>query len=613
MDRLSIEDRFQIERLTLVLRHLRHAFGMSVMVASLMVAVFYFSSDSVVSAVSAISGERIGIRTASVSTTALLVWYFALLAVSGAQSWGARRALKKGFGAADVAPIRRQLVLSRCLEGTLWGALIWIGIDQHTSPGATALLMGLLASSNADSVAKYSNILGLYTGIMLPMTVLAVSRFITIDDLYYQMMAGFSVLFVIAQYLQARTLGGSINEAIRLRFENLDLVERLKTETREASAARKAAEQADEDKSRFLAAASHDLRQPVQALQLLLETLSWSRLDEHQRRTLDSAQAASTSSSEMLNTLLDFSRLDAGVIEPRPRPLGLQQLFRKLEMELAPMADEKGLVYRTRDTDATVVSDPALLELILRNLVANAIRYTDQGGVLVACRRRGDGYAIEVHDTGIGIAPNQHRAIFREFHQLGNPERDRRKGLGLGLATAERLAGTLEHTLTLRSTPGQGSVFRLHVVRAEDIAREEPPTKTLPPAFDPSALNGKHVLVIDDDEIIRYAMAALLEGWGAICETAASLSEAIAHHRNVPDILLCDYRLRDEHNGAEAIHQLRRHFGRDIPALLITGDTAPHRLREAMTSGIPLLHKPVQPQKLHLALRELVAPHVRPP
>lgn len=600
MDRLSIEDRFQIERLTLVLRHLRHAFAMSVMVASLMVAVFYFSSDSVVSAVSAISGERIGIRTAAVSTTALLVWYFALLAVSGAQSWGAHRALKDGFGAADVTPLRRQLVLGRCLEGTLWGALIWIGIDQHTSPGATALLLALLASSNADSVAKYSNILGLYTGIMLPMTVLAVSRFITIDDLYYRMMAGFCVLFVIAQYLQARTLGASINEAIRLRFENLDLVERLKTETREASTARKAAEQADEDKSRFLAAASHDLRQPVQALQLLLETLSWSRLDEHQRRTLDSAQAASTSSSEMLNTLLDFSRLEAGVIEPRPRPLGLQQLFRKLEMELAPMADEKGLVYRTRDTDATVVSDPALLELILRNLVANAIRYTDQGGVLVACRRRGTGYVIEVHDTGIGIAPDQHRAIFREFHQLGNPERDRRKGLGLGLATAERLAGTLEHTLTLRSTPGRGSVFRLRVAGA---ARQDKPSISVSAA--PSslpALGGLRVLVIDDDETIRHAMRMLLTGWGCKCWTAESLADALHQRAAAPALILCDYRLRDGHNGAEAIARLRAHFGEAIPALLVTGDTAPSRLREASASGIALLHKPVAALALHQAL-----------
>ena len=600
MDRLSIEDRFQIERLTLVLRHLRHAFGMSVMVASLMVAVFYFASGSVVSAVSALSGERIGIRTSAASTTALLVWYFALLAVSGAQSWGARRALKKGFGAADVAPIRRQLVLSRCLEGTLWGALIWIGIDQHTSPGATALLMGLLASSNADSVAKYSNILGLYTGIMLPMTVLAVARFITIDDLYYQMMAGFCVLFVIAQYMQARTLGASINEAIRLRFENLDLVERLKTETREASAAREAAEQADEDKSRFLAAASHDLRQPVQALNLLLETLSWSEMDERQRRTLDSARAASASSSEMLNTLLDFSRLEAGVIEPQPRPFSLQRLLHKLEMELAPLADEKGLLYRTRDTEATVVSDPALLELILRNLVANAIRYTDRGGVLVGCRQRGAGYIIEVYDTGIGIAPDQHRAIFREFHQLGNPERDRRKGLGLGLATAERLTVAMRHSLTLRSEPGRGSVFRLRVDGAERQA-----TSSIRASAAPSSLPNlgqRRVLVIDDDETIRHAMRMLLTGWGCECRTAASLEEALDQDAAAPELILCDYRLRDGHTGAEAIASLRGRFGADIPALLVTGDTAPSRLREASASGIPLLHKPVAALALHQAL-----------
>ena len=543
---MSTEEHFQIERLTLALQHLRRSFTISLLVATLMVAVLQVASGDVVSAISAINGERIEILTSEVSTSALLIWYSVLLSVSGAQTWHAHRALRDGFGIDDIASLQRQLVCGRCLEGITWGALLWIGIDQHTSPGATALLLALLASSSAYSVARYANIISLYLGIMLPMLLFAVCRFITLDELYYRVMAAFCVLFVAGQFIQARTLGKSINEAIRLRFENLDLIDSLKRETTEASAAREAAERANEDKSRFLAAASHDLRQPVQALDLLLETLSWSQLDARQRQTLDNARAASTSSSEMLNKLLDFSRLEAGVIEAQPRPFRLQSLLHKLEMELATMADEKSLVYRTRDTEAVVASDPALLELILRNLIANAIRYTHDGGVLVACRRRGAGFTIEVYDTGIGIAPDQHRAIFREFHQLGNPERDRRKGLGLGLATVERLAKKLGHALTLRSMPDRGSVFRLHVERADDIAQEEPSAKTPTPTIAPSALNGKHVLIIDDDDIIRYAMAGLLEGWGCTCKTAESLTDAIAHSPRVPDILLCDYRLRDE-------------------------------------------------------------------
>jgi CheY-like chemotaxis protein len=237
--------------------------------------------------------------------------------------------------------------------------------------------------------------------------------------------------------------------------------------------------------------------------------------------------------------------------------------------------------------------------MIVRNLVSNAIRYTERGGVLVACRRHGPGVVVEVWDTGIGIALADQEDIFSEFHQLGNPERDRNKGLGLGLAIAQRLAQTLGHALTMASSPGRGSVFRLGLPLAQTAAAEAP----LAPAG--RRLDQQRVLVIDDDAVVRNAMAQLLQSWGCVCDATESIEEALGIARVArPDILISDYRLRGQRTGAQAIAELRALLGPDTPALMITGDTAPERLREALASGIPLMHKPVKPEQLYQALAD---------
>jgi CheY-like chemotaxis protein len=282
----------------------------------------------------------------------------------------------------------------------------------------------------------------------------------------------------------------------------------------------------------------------------------------------------------------------------------LQPLLNRIENELAPQADTKGLVYRSRETHAAVESDPALVELILRNLVSNAIRYTEHGGVLVTCRARGKKLLLEVWDTGIGIAPSQQQEIFREFHQLGNPERDRNKGLGLGLAIAQGLARALRHELSLASAPGRGSVFRLSL----PIAHAAVVSDDLETAYSHAREFDMRVLVIDDDEAVRAGMAQLLRGWVCACVAVESIAEAQAAARTYrPDIVISDYRLREQRTGAEAIAALRAEFGADLPALLITGDTAPERLREARASGVPLLHKPVSPSLLYRRLASVPA------
>jgi CheY-like chemotaxis protein/anti-sigma regulatory factor (Ser/Thr protein kinase) len=274
-----------------------------------------------------------------------------------------------------------------------------------------------------------------------------------------------------------------------------------------------------------------------------------------------------------------------------------------LKNELGSQADAKDIVYRCRETHLAVDSDPALLELMLRNLIANAIRYTEQGGLLVACRRRGEAVLIEVFDTGIGIEPAQQAEVFREFHQLGNPERDRLKGLGLGLAITEGLARSLGHGLSLVSRPGRGSVFRLSLPLVQGGFSDDVFESPSGPQLQFTPLQGLRVLVIDDDAGVREGMAQLLTDWGCACRAVEHIEEALGLVAQWPvQLLISDYRLREHQTGAQAIRQVRQALGRPVPALIITGDTAPQRLREAHHTGVPLLHKPVSPAQLYRAL-----------
>lgn len=407
-------------------------------------------------------------------------------------------------------------------------------------------------------------------------------------------------------------LSNGINEmAARLHKENTNLQHLIDDRTIQlveakqfAEEAQREAENANTAKSKFLAAASHDLRQPIHAQGLFLDVLARTELSAYQRELLSSVRAALNTSGDMLNTLLDFSRIEAGVVKPEIQSFLIQPLLNRIENEFAPQADAKGLLYRSRETPLAVQSDPMLVELILRNLVSNAIRYTEHGGVLVGCRRRGNRAVLEVWDTGIGIEPAHQQEVFREFHQLGNPERDSRKGLGLGLAISDGLARTLGHGLTLVSAPQRGSVFRLTLPNAVTAL----PAKGDNVARGNTATLKVHALVIDDDEAVRTGMLHLLRNWGCECSAAESIEEALAMaHTQAPDVVISDYRLREQRTGAEAIAALRALLGNGLPALLITGDTSPERLREAQASGIPLLHKPVSPSELYRGLLEVMA------
>ncbi|MFZ3084430.1 hybrid sensor histidine kinase/response regulator [Rhodoferax ferrireducens] len=519
----------------------------------------------------------------------------------------AQRKLASGLTQAQAPQVVRVLLVINLVGGSLWGSLVWITFDTVTLAGGV-LVFALMAGMAAGAVSTQGPILRLYLAFLFSQMAVVVSKLWFMSDPAQWSLGGVIILYGLVMLGQAANLARLVHSSIDLRFENQDLLEKLRQESKLSKDAQREAEQANAAKSKFLAAASHDLRQPVHAQGLFLEVLSRSQLSPHQRELLASARAASEASAEMLNTLLDFSRIEAGVVEPQVRAFRVQTLLNKIEREFVQQADAKGLDYRSRESALVLWSDPALIEMILRNLISNAIRYTTQGGLLVTCRQHSGDAVLEVWDTGIGIEPTQQSEVFREFHQLGNPERDRRKGLGLGLAIVDGLARALGHPLSLRSKVQQGSVFRLLVPIAAATLPLEP---VLPEQSKPARLNVR-VLLIDDEESVRAGMMHLLQDWGCACEAAASIEEALALARiHAPEVVISDYRLREQRTGVEAIQALRALLGDALPALLITGDTAPDRLREALASGITLLHKPVSPSHLYQGLVTALPPQMR--
>ncbi len=402
----------------------------------------------------------------------------------------------------------------------------------------------------------------------------------------------------------ANLIGGGAGYLTELQRRQLYLGEqRLRREVMQTETARQYADATNQAKSRFLAAVSHDLRQPIHAQGMFLSVLRNTALTPKQQELIDNLTTATNASGEMLHTLMDFSRIEAGSITPQFSRFRLQPLLNKIENEFIAQADAKRLNYRSRETELAVFSDPGLLEVILRNLVGNAIRYTRRGGILLACRKRGQTALIEVYDTGIGIPEEQHEAIFREFHQLGNPERDRQKGLGLGLAIVKGLAACLQHPLSLNSRAGRGSVFRLSVPLTY-LGDPRPPAPPIPRIL-PTSVN---ILLIDDDDIVRQSTAAQLAEWDFNCQSVDGIERALAIARKTPpDLIISDYRLREHQTGDQVIKQIRALSDHPIPALLITGETDPALLLKARGWGIPLLHKPVEPHELYRQIVSLLA------
>jgi len=503
-----------------------------------------------------------------------------------------------------------QLWLRIFFVAVVSNALVWStpALFPHTFDSEKSvlfisiMLLGVVAAAQPvmSTFFKFYAVFSLLA--LLPIVV----RFFYSDEILYNVFGFMYLVYLGVQLISSINMQNILLKSLRLGFENIELVNNLKIKNNQAELAKEDAEIANAAKSKFLAAASHDLRQPMHALGLFVSKINNQQRYPEIYDDVKNIKKSSDALESLLNALLDISKLDAGVLKPELSSFNVCSIIDKVIFNSESKAVKKGLRLRHRKTNALVISDMLMLQRILNNLVSNAIRYTSSGSVFIACRQRKNRLRIEVRDSGIGIAQDELGDVFEEFYQAQNPERDRSKGLGLGLAIVERLCHLLDHKLDVRSAPGKGSVFSIEVPLSHEADSEK--TEPILNNNFTSDVAGLNVLVIDDEALVREGMATTLKSWDCTALLADSANNAIEQLQNsdfTPDIIISDYRLRENKTGAQAIQKINQFCKQDIPAIIVTGDTAADRLQEAKDSGYQLLHKPVSPAKLRSVMSYL--------
>lgn len=408
------------------------------------------------------------------------------------------------------------------------------------------------------------------------------------------------------------TLAQGLNRmAAQLRQERSILQQRVEDATVALRTKKEEAERASHDKSRFLAVASHDLRQPLHALGLYVAELQRKVSNSDQQHLVGQIEYSIEALSTLLNALLDISKLDAGVVVPQIQTCDVNAMLGRVKADYQMLASIKNIRLVVRPFDGFVTSDAMLLERILMNLVSNAVRYTYPNGcVMIACRRRGRFLRIEVRDNGVGISKIDQENIFREFFQLAQPQLDSNKGLGLGLSIVDRLVKLLGHRIELRSALGKGSVFALEVPLAPQLPKQVPVPSTPESGqeFEATPLTGKRLLVVDDDALVLSSTSSILASWGCEVSTAASLPQVrkMLQEGGAWDLVITDYQLDDEGSGIDIVDLIRRNQNVAVPCILISGDIGPAVLKLASIGGHHLLHKPVRPAKLRSLVEYLL-------
>lgn len=516
----------------------------------------------------------------------LLIWSACLLLMVGVRTalyWHYKRHAKDGIAQRH----SRYFVAGAALSGLLWGVA---GVAFFPPVLEYRLfVLFILVGMGAGAVSSLTAYLPAFVA-YFPLSMLPVALRLVMTEQPVTIGLGLMTLaYVAALSFFARNISRSLAESWRLRFENLDLV-------RELSAQKLQAEQANRAKSRFLAAASHDLRQPLHAVNLYVSLLDDAR-DMPRVRELTARIGQSVGTLQNLfGALLDISKLEAGTLVPEQESFLLLPLLDRLGNDFAVEAAHRGLHLEIERSEAVVHTDATLLEQILRNYLSNALRYTRAGQVRLRVQSSGDSHRIEVSDTGIGIEAAQQKRIFEEFYQIQAVGRDSSEGLGLGLAIVARAARLLELEIGVRSIPGEGSTFFVAVPAGDSariLATGEEPGEAAPDSTRPLC-----ILVIDDDPGVRESTQAALAGWGHDGITAASLDDAVAALAGrTPDGIIVDYRLGAGRTGLDALAELERNLG-PRPAIIITGDVAGEAMQKLMASGRPWLHKPVAPAKL---------------
>jgi signal transduction histidine kinase/CheY-like chemotaxis protein len=525
----------------------------------------------------------------------LAIWMAPLLLVAILRLFWLRGLRRHPLDEALLARFLRNMFFSAMLTGTVWGALGIILYSTSTLP-TQLLLLVVITGLVAGAVSSLGSNMPIFLAFSVPMFVPHIAALILVREQPLFILAVLTLAFLLSMTYLARNTNRAIHNAIRLRFENEALAE-------ERDRQRQLAEEASADKSRFLAAASHDLRQPLHALSLFFGSLQERNKQPNLIPILEPIKQSLDSLHGLFSSLMDLSKLEAGAQRPNVRDFALAGLLHQIEIEHFVTARAKGLTLRVFTGDFWVASDRVMLKRMLDNLIANAIRYTEHGGVLVGCRRRGHFISIEVWDTGIGIPLEQQSEIFREFVQLANTERNRERGLGLGLAILRRLSLLLDHPVAVASKVGRGSKFSIMVPAAAFHQVATARTVTVTSA---EARETAQILVIDDDPHVREATAALLADWGHDVRSACDEGAAndFIESGFLPDVLIIDYRLSGGQNGVQVAQRITRKLPDRPHILFVSGDPLAQDALELGRSGAVLLNKPLSPAALRAAIAE---------
>jgi signal transduction histidine kinase/CheY-like chemotaxis protein len=488
------------------------------------------------------------------------------------------------------------LVIGSATAGVIWG-LGGLLLFSETRLEYQVLLVFAFMAMTGGSTFTLSIYMPTYF-VYAPLALLPITmKLLTLGTKVHIGLAILMVIFLVMLTLFNIKINRNFRRSLELRFENLQLIEQLTEQRSEAERANKA-------KSSFLAAASHDLRQPLYSLGLFTSVLDESTTDPKIRKIVEQINLAMDSLTSLFEALLDISKLDAGVVEAKKLSFTLQPLFEKLANGFDMQASEKGLLIQWPQTTCQVTSETNLLEQILRNYLENAIRYTESGAITVKCIAINGMAVVSVSDTGIGLPQEELRDIFTEFYQVGNAERDRKKGLGLGLAIVKRTAKLLEHEISVVSEVGVGSTFSIKIplVEHEFDTQQSLDMQIIPAKSETSLL----IALVDDEESIREGLLQLLRLWGYEVIVAASgtqLIEQLEQMGRQPNVLITDYRLANNLTGMDVIAALNAMFQEDIPALIVTGETDEKQIKQMNTGNFQVLHKPVHPAKIRAFLR----------
>jgi signal transduction histidine kinase len=533
-------------------------------------------------------------------------WSVAFLAVWGYRAWLGWR--YRVAPPPDEPGTRAWLMrwnVGALASGAVWGAAAWafFGLGQAQHQLALMLIVNSICYGAIPLLAAQR-------GVFVAFVVLAFGPAIAAVALHPSAgswpLAGLMMVIFAMAIVLGRSFSNMFEDMVELRVRTFRLLEQLRDEKAAAESARRAAESANRAKTRFFAAASHDLRQPLHALGLFAEALRGKSRDTEVAQLVNSINGSVDALDGLFSELLDITKIDAGGVAPKPVDFRLDDLMRRLKLHFEPIAFEKGLSLRLRGGAQVARADPVLVERVLRNLTSNAIRYTDDGTVLVSARRRGSRLLLQVWDSGPGIHPRDQERIFDEFAQLTETSASlaphQRKGLGLGLAIVRRLAKLMEAPLTLRSVPGRGSVFTLDLPVGDTPPPDAPgATARLSPNL---TLHGRRIVVVEDDEAVRQGLQVLLAGWGAALEMFDSVQAceawcaALPPESAAPHLAIVDYQLESGRTGLEALSALRTRFGAALPAIVVTGSVLGGHEQEAQAHDAHLMLKPVVPGKL---------------